>query len=227
MDDLYSRSEIILGKNAINLIKNSIVMIFGVGGVGSYTVESLARMGVGAITVVDGDRFSPSNLNRQLYATTDTVGSYKGEVARERILSINPDCNVKVFNEFYNAQSESHFDFSGYDYIVDATDSPDDKVRLIVNAQKSNVRIISCMGAGNKLDPTKFRVGDIYSTSVCPLARLMRSKLKDAGISSLKTVYSTETPIKPEDGTTVGSVSFVPSVAGLILAGEVIKDLIN
>lgn len=227
MDDIFSRSEILLGKDKINILKKSHVAVFGIGGVGSYAVEALVRSGVGKLDLIDGDRYSASNLNRQLYATLDTIGEYKGEVAKESIKSINPDCIVKVFNYFYSEETQTDFDLSCYDYIIDAIDSVNDKVRLIVNSKKSGAPIISSMGAANKLDGTKFKVADIYETSVCPLARIMRSRLKTEGIESLKTVYSFEQPVKPEDESLLGSVSFVPSVAGLIIAGEVIKDLIK
>lgn len=227
MDDLFLRSEILLGKIAKKRLENSTVIVFGIGGVGSYAVEALARMGIGEIHLADGDCYSASNMNRQLYATTESIGNNKAEEAAKRINIINPDCKVKAFNINYSAETKDAFKLESYDYIVDAIDSVEDKVLLICNAKSAKTRIISSMGAGNKLDPTRFKVGDIYETSVCPLARVMRSKLKDAGIKELKTVYSTETPIKNTDESVVGSVSFVPSVAGLIIAGEVVKDIIG
>jgi tRNA A37 threonylcarbamoyladenosine dehydratase len=245
----FSRTQLLLGKDGMQALKNAHVAVFGIGGVGGYTVEALARSGIGALDLIDDDRICLTNINRQLLATRKTVGKYKAEVAQERIAEINPHCQVTVFKTFYMPETQDMFDFTQYDYVVDAIDTVTGKISLIENAKKCNVPVISCMGAGNKLDPTAFEVADIYKTSVCPLARVMRRELKKRGIDSLKVVYSKEEPTRPEDdeemscrshcicppGTvrkcTVrrdipGSVSFVPSVAGLILAGEVIKDII-
>ncbi|MBR3144683.1 MAG: tRNA threonylcarbamoyladenosine dehydratase [Clostridia bacterium] len=228
MDDMFTRSRMLLGDEAINKLKTKSVIIFGVGGVGSFVAEGVARMGVGAITLVDGDSYALSNLNRQLYANNNTIGENKAVAAKRAISLVNPDCNVTAVSKNYNSETEKDFDFSQYDYVVDAIDTVTDKVKLIIAAKNSGTPVISSMGAGNKLDPTAFRVGDIYETKVCPLARIMRKLLKEKGIDSLKTVYSTEPPIiREENGRTPGSVSFVPSVAGLIIAGEVVKDLIK
>ncbi len=230
----FSRTEWLLGKNGVDKLKQSHIAVFGLGGVGSYTVEALCRSGVGKFTLVDNDTVSLTNLNRQLIATQDTVGQYKTEVSKARILSINPCAEVILKTEFYTP--ESAFDFSGIDYIVDAIDTVSAKLHLIEMAHTLNIPIISSMGTGNKLDPTRLEVADIQKTSVCPLARVMRRELKQRGIQHLKVVYSKEEPLTPqydetaeEKGTTgrkaPGSIAFVPSVAGLILAGEVIKDL--
>ncbi|OQB14787.1 MAG: tRNA threonylcarbamoyladenosine dehydratase [Firmicutes bacterium ADurb.Bin193] len=246
MQDIFERTSLLLGEDSIKILKSSRVAVFGTGGVGSFAVEALARCGIGSFGLVDGDIVCPSNINRQLIATTKTVGMPKVEVMKKRILEINPDVKVNAFQLFYNKDTESEFDFSEYDYIVDAIDTVSSKILIIVNAKKTGVPVISSMGAGNKLDPTAFTVSDIYKTSVCPLARVMRKELKARGIDSLKAVYSKEPPLKPlsqAEGQKFntekelntgfgavkrqipGSVSFVPSVAGLILASEVIKDL--
>lgn len=246
----FSRSELLLGAAGIEKLKNSFVAVFGVGGVGSFTVEALARSGVGNIAIFDDDKICITNINRQLIATRKTIGMYKVEVMKDRILEINPKANVEIHQSFYGPKNAHEFDLSKYDYIVDAIDTVSSKLTLIEKAKEANVKIISCMGAGNKLDPTKFEVTDIYKTSMCPLARTMRSELRKRGIDSLKVVYSKEPALKPieneedncknkcvcppgtERDCTVrkqipGSVPFVPSVAGLIVAGEVIKDIIN
>lgn len=236
MDKLFSRTELLLGNEAMRKLANSRVAVFGIGGVGGYTVEALVRSGIGAIDIIDNDTVCESNINRQIYATLDAVGRYKTEVASERIASINPNVKVNAFNVFYMPETSNLFDFNDYDYLVDAIDTVTGKIELVMNAQKCGTPIISSMGAGNKLDPTAFEVADIYKTSVCPLARVMRSELKKRGVKKLKVVYSKEKPIAPnnseqEDKTnrrqTPGSTAFVPSVAGLIMAGEVIKDLIK
>ncbi|MBP3448094.1 MAG: tRNA threonylcarbamoyladenosine dehydratase [Clostridia bacterium] len=230
----FSRTELLLGTDGVEALKNAHVAIFGLGGVGSYTVEALCRSGVGTFTLVDNDTLSLTNLNRQLIATQDTIGKYKTEVMKERILSINPDAKIFLKTEFY--LPETQFDFSGIDYIVDAIDTVTAKLHLVETANKLNLPIISSMGTGNKLDPTRLEVSDIFKTSVCPLARVMRQELKKRGIKALKVVYSKEEPRTPlyddtaeEKGTTgrkaPGSVAFVPPVAGLIIAGEVIKDI--
>ncbi len=224
MENQYTRTIAVLGETAIEKLKNSHVAVFGVGGVGSYTVEALARVGVGYIDLIDNDKFGITNLNRQLYATHKTIGQYKVDVARERILDINPDCQVTVYKMFYLPENADSIDLSQYDYIIDAIDTVAAKVEIIIRADRCGIKIISSMGTGNKLQPERFEVADIYKTSVCPLAKVMRTRLKKEGIKKLKVVYSKEEPIKNADNV-IGSVPFVPSVAGLIIAGEVIKDL--
>jgi len=220
------RTELVLGSEALEKLKNSRVAVFGIGGVGGYAVEALVRGGVGKLTLVDGDTIAESNINRQIIALHSTIGEYKAETAKKRALDINPGAKITAYNGFYSADVASDFDFAEFDYIVDAIDRVTDKLEIITRAKAAGVPVISCMGAGNKLDPTKFEVADIYKTSVCPLARVMRAELKKRGVESLKVVYSKEPPVKTEQRTP-GSVSFVPSVAGLIIAGEVIKDLIK
>ena len=223
-----------LGKDGMEALKNARVAVFGIGGVGGYTVEALVRSGVGAIDIIDNDKVALTNINRQIYATHKTVGRYKVEVAAERIAEINPGCKVTAHKTFYMPETQSEFDFTKYDYIVDAIDTVTGKITIIENAQKCGTPVISCMGAGNKLDPTAFEVADIYKTSVCPLAKVMRRELKKRGISKLKVVYSKEEPSasvwesEEESKKRIpASNAFVPSVAGLIIAGEVIKDLIS
>ena len=247
MLDRFSRTQLVFGKEAMDRLKGSRVAVFGVGGVGGYTVEALARSGVGAIDIIDNDKVCLTNINRQIIATGKTVGKYKVDVAKERIEEINPDCKVTAFKTFYMPETADRFDFTQYDYVVDAIDTVTGKIALIENAKKAGTSIISSMGAGNKVDPTAFEVADIYKTSVCPLARVMRYELKRRGIKKLKVVYSKEKPIPPiadedpngENGClskadkvagkkqVPGSTAFVPSVAGLIIAGEVIKDIIG
>ena len=238
MDEIFSRTELLLGSAAMQRLYSARVAVFGIGGVGGYTVEALARSGVGAIDLIDNDKVSLSNINRQIIATHKTVGRYKVDVAAERIAEINPDCKVVAHKLFYMPDTAGALDFSEYDYIVDAIDTVTGKLAIIENAARCNVPVISAMGAGNKLDPTAFEVADIYDTSVCPLAKVMRRELKKRGIQSLKVVYSKEEPVKPrcssdmaiggEDGSKPipASIAFVPSVVGLIIAGEVVKDLI-
>ncbi len=244
----FSRTELLFGKEAMEKLKNSRVAVFGIGGVGGYTVEALVRSGLGTVDIIDDDKVCLTNINRQIYATRKTIGKYKVDVAEERILEINPDAKVNKFKTFYMPDTADMFDFSDYDYVVDAIDTVKGKIELAVNAQKTSTPIISSMGAGNKLDPTGFEVTDIYKTSVCPLARVMRYELKKRNIPHLKVVYSKEKPINPIDDMTIsckencicppgtarkctnrrqvpGSTAFVPSVVGLIIAGEVIKDL--
>ena len=239
MAEIFSRTELIFGGDAMDKLKNARVAVFGVGGVGGYTVEALARSGVGAIDIIDDDKVCPSNINRQIIATAKTVGQYKVDAAKQRILDINPDCRVTAYRMFYMPDTAEQFDFTEYDYIVDAVDTVTAKIALVQNATAAGTPIISSMGAGNKLDATAFEVTDIYKTSVCPLAKVMRYELKRRGIKKLKVVYSKEKPITPavssEDRTLCengskrrqipGSNAFVPSVAGLIIAGEVIKDI--
>ena len=247
MLDRFSRTQLVFGKEAMDRLKGSRVAVFGVGGVGGYTVEALARSGVGAIDIIDNDKVCLTNINRQIIATGKTVGKYKVDVAKERIEEINPDCKVTAFRTFYMPETADQFDFTKYDYVVDAIDTVTGKIALIENAKKAGTPIISSMGAGNKVDPTAFEVADIYKTSVCPLARVMRYELKRRGIKKLKVVYSKEKPIPPVDDEdpngengclskadkvagkrqVPGSTAFVPSVAGLIIAGEVIKDIIG
>ena len=234
MLDQFSRTELLLGTENIEKIKHAKIAIFGIGGVGSFVLEGLVRAGVENFILIDNDEVSITNINRQLIATHESIGKPKVEVARKRILQINPNANIKVYKEFFYANSE--IDLSEVTYIVDAIDSIQSKIDLILLADKLNIPIISSMGAGNKLDPTKFEVSDIYKTSVCPLAKIIRKDLRKLVIKKLKVVYSKEEPIKPifneeiykeEKKMVPGSVSFVPSVAGLIIAGEVIKDIIN
>ena len=248
MEDFYSRTALILGDDAIAGLKASRVAVFGVGGVGGYAVEALARSGVGAIDLIDSDLVTLSNINRQIIATRSTVGRAKVEVARERILDINPECKVTAHQLFFSPENSDSFDFSEYDYIIDAIDSLKSKIELIVKAKEMNIPIISSMGAGNKVDPSAFEVADIYQTSICPLAKVMRRECRKRGIESLKVVYSKEPPMRPLEDMSIscrqhcicppgtvrkcterrdipGSTAFVPSVVGLIIAGEVINDL--
>ena len=232
--EAFSRTELLLGSDALSTLERSRVIIFGVGGVGGYTLEALVRSGIGSITAVDSDAVSVSNINRQIIATRKSVGKLKVEAARERALEINPDIDFTALPIFYTEENEDDIDLSKYDYVVDAIDTVSSKIRLIEKATLAGVPIISSMGAGNKLDPTAFKVADIYKTSVCPLARVMRTELKKRGIKKLKCVYSEEMPIKVtvknEDGTpstrhAPASIATVPSVVGLIIASEIIKDL--
>lgn len=234
MDDIYARTRLLLGDEGLSRLAAARVAVFGVGGVGGYAVEALARSGVGAIDLIDSDDVDITNLNRQIIATVDTVGRPKVEVAAERVRAINPMCTVRTFRCFFLPETASQFDFADYDYVVDAVDTISAKIALVQAAVAAGTPIVSSMGAGNKLDPTAFRVADIYETSVDPLARVMRRELRRRGISSLKVVYSTEPPRTPiSDGERVkddtrpapGSVAFVPSVAGLIIGGEVVRDL--
>lgn len=224
MENQFSRTELVIGKEKMEILKKSKVAVFGIGGVGSYVVEGLARIGIGNFILIDKDEVSISNINRQIIATHSTVGKAKVDVAKERILEINPDANVVTYQEFFMPETKGILNDS-IDYIVDAIDTVTSKIELIVRANKLNIPIISSMGTGNKLDPTKFEITDIYKTSVCPLAKVMRKELKLKGIKKLKVLYSTEESIKTNE--VIGSVSYVPSVAGLIIAGEVIKDLIK
>lgn len=232
----FSRTELLIGNEGIEKLKKSKVAVFGIGGVGGYTVEALARSGIGAIDIIDNDKVCLTNINRQIYATQKTIGKYKVEVAKDRILEINPDAIVNTYQMFYTPQNANELDFSNYDYIVDAIDTVVGKLALIEKAKEYNIPIICAMGAGNKMDPTKFEVTDISKTSVCPLARVIRTELKKRKISNVKVVYSKEKPLKlhnliyKEDTkkTSVpGSNAFVPPVVGLIIASEVIKNLIG
>lgn len=232
MKEYFLRTEILLGEEAMEKLENAHVIIFGVGGVGGYVAEALARSGVGAIDIVDNDTVSVTNINRQIVATTKTIGLSKVQVMKERILEINPDCKVEAHECFYLPETKTQFDFSKYSYVVDAVDTVTAKIALVMESKEKNVPVISSMGAGNKLDPTAFEVSDIYKTSVCPLAKVMRNELKKRGVKKLKVVYSKELPIKPKETDEVtnkrmtpGSTAFVPSVVGLIIASEVVKDL--
>lgn len=236
MSERFSRTAMLLGEEALKKLQGSHIAVFGIGGVGSYTAEALVRGGVGKITVVDSDIVSESNINRQLFATCATVGESKVEVAAKRLCEINPNVEVIKRNEFFLPENAANFDFSQYDYVVDAVDTVKAKLALVECCESAGVPIICAMGAGNKLDPTAFTVADIYKTTVCPLARVMREQLKKRGIKKLKVVYSKEKPLVPHtsaeeipDGckrhSLPGSVSFVPPVVGMIMAGEVIKDI--
>lgn len=235
MDNKFIRTQMLLGSDAMNKLKNSHVAVFGIGGVGGYTVEALVRSGIGSIDIIDSDTVDESNINRQIYATVSTIGQYKTDVAKKRILDINPDINVTAHRIFYTPETEHLFDFSKYDYIADAIDTVTGKIALAVNAEKAGTPIISSMGAGNKLCPEMFEVADIYQTSICPLARVMRHELKKRNIKSLKVVYSKETARTPLqiDGAAANSggkpvpasSAFVPSVVGLIMASQIIKDI--
>ena len=230
MQEQLSRTEMLIGSDGLEKLKNARVAVFGIGGVGGYVVEALARSGVGAFDLIDSDTVALSNLNRQIIATRDTMGKYKTEVMRERIHSICPDTEVNVHNCFYLPDTRDQFDFSQYDYVVDAVDTVTAKIDLIMSAKEAGVPIISSMGAGNKMNPAMFEVADIYKTSVCPLAKVMRKELKKRGVDHLKVVYSKEEAIKRETDErkpVPGSIAFVPSVAGLIIASEVVKDLIG
>ena len=246
----FSRTELLIGKDALQKLQQSKVAVFGIGGVGSFAVEGLVRSGVGHFVLIDDDCICLTNLNRQLHATHQTIGKPKVEAMRDRVLDINPQAKVTILQKFYMPDSADEFIFDDYDYIVDAIDTVTAKIDLILRAQAKNIPVISCMGAGNKLDPTQFEVADIFNTSVCPLAKVMRKELRARGVTALKVVYSQEMPITPQETEETscslscicppdttrkctirrqipGSMSFVPSVAGLIIAGEVIKDLLK
>lgn len=225
MLNAFSRSEILLKQEGIKKLAESRVAVFGVGGVGGYAAEALARAGVGAIDLIDNDTVNVTNLNRQIIALVSTIGRYKTEVMKERIADINPDCTVTVHNLFFDNSSAHMLDFTQFNYVIDAIDTVSGKLALIELAKKCGVPVISCMGAGNKLNPADFKVADISETSVCPLAKVMRRELKKRDICGVKAVYSEELP--KASGEVIGSVSFVPSVSGLIAAGEVIKDLVG
>lgn len=234
MIDQFSRTRLLIEDEGVNKLKKARVAVFGVGGVGGYVCEALVRSGVGAFDLIDNDVVSETNINRQIIALHSTVGKYKTEVMKERMLDINPEVQVRVHNCFFLPENATSFPFEEYDYIVDAVDTVAAKIQLVMMAKEKNIPIISSMGAGNKLDPSAFKVSDIYKTSVCPLAKVMRHELKKRGVKKLKVVYSEELPLKPgvsEEETNKravpGSVAFVPSVAGLIIAGEVVKDLIK
>ncbi len=238
-EDELSRTRLLLGAEAVERLARARVDVFGLGGVGGYVVEALARSGIGALDLIDNDRISPSNMNRQILATRSTVGVAKTMAAAERVREIAPDCVVRTYDLFFLPETAGEFDFTQFDYVVDAVDTVTAKLQLAESARAAGVPIISAMGTGNKLDPTAFRVADISKTTVCPLARIMRKELRKRGINHLKVVYSTETPVRAETEEAPdlsehpgrrdipGSVAFVPGAAGLILAGEVIRDLIG
>ncbi len=229
----FIRSEMLFTKEGFQKLKDKRIAIFGIGGVGGYVVEALARSGIQNFDLIDNDVVSESNINRQIIATNFTIGKDKVEVAKERILSINEKCIVNTYKTFFLPENSSQFDFTKYDYVVDCIDTVSGKIEIVVKANNEGCRVISCMGTGNKMDPTRFEVSDIYKTSVCPLAKVMRKELKNRNIKKLKVVYSKEEPMKVinvgEDGRRAipGSNAFTPSVAGLIIAGEVIKDLLR
>lgn len=241
MEQQFSRTQILLGQEGMDALSNARVAVFGIGGVGGHVVEALVRSGIGEIDLIDSDEVCLSNLNRQIIATRKTIGQYKVDAMKERIMEINPECKVTVHRCFYLPENKEEFDFSKYSYVVDAVDTVTAKIGLVMQAQEAGVPIISSMGAGNKMNPAEFEVSDIYKTSVCPLAKVMRRELKKRGIRRLKVVYSKEQPILREESTSEeslsaqegavrkraipGSNAFVPSVAGLIIASEVIKDL--
>lgn len=234
MTNQFSRTELLIGAEVLKTLARSRVAVFGVGGVGGYVTEALARSGVGALDLIDNDTVAPTNLNRQIIATHDTIGLYKVDVAKARVYSINPDCRVTTYKTFYLPETENAFNFADYDYIVDAIDTVAGKIALAVNAKAAGTPIISSMGTGNKLDPTAFRVADLYDTKVCPLCKVMRRECRRRGVSELKVVYSEEEPLTPAESDeatgkrrTPGSTAFTPGVAGLIIAGEVVKDLIG
>ena len=246
----FSRTELLIGKEGIEKLKKSKVAIFGIGGVGSFVVEGLVRAGVENFVLIDDDKICLTNLNRQIIATRKTIGKYKADVAKERILEINPNANVEVYKEFYMPDSKTNIINKELSYVVDCVDTVTAKIGIIMQAKKENIPVISSMGTGNKLDPTKFEITDIYKTNICPLAKVMRKELRKRNIDSLKVIYSEEEPIKPDDTSSSscktncicppgtkrkctirnqvpGSISFVPSVAGLMIAGEIVKDIIE
>ena len=235
MADRFSRLELLIGGDALERLKEARVAVFGVGGVGGYAVEALARSGIGALDLIDNDTVSESNINRQIIATDETLGQFKVDVAEKRIRSINPDCVVRTYKTFFLPETADEFDFSAYDHVVDAIDTVSGKLEIVARAAFAGTPVISSMGAGNKLDPTAFEIADIAKTSVDPLARVMRRELRKRGIEHLKVVYSKEKAISPTGATgeesskrsIPGSAAFVPSVVGLIIAGEVIKDIIR
>ena len=248
MQNQFSRTQLLYGKEVMDYFASCRIAVFGIGGVGGYAVEAFARSGIGALDLIDDDRVCLTNINRQIIATGKTVGKYKVDVAKERVCEINPNCRVRTYKTFYLPDTQDQFDFCEYDYIVDAIDTVTGKLAIIENAKKAGVPVISSMGAGNKVNPAAFEVADIYETSICPLAKVMRRECKKRGIGSLKVVYSKEKPVRPSEDISIiskeqcscppgtarkgaerrsipGSAAFVPSVAGLIIAGEVINDL--
>lgn len=235
MVNQFSRTELLLGKEAVETLNKAHIAVFGVGGVGGYVIEALVRSGIQHIDIIDNDTVSLTNINRQIIALHSTIGKSKTQVMKERILDINPQAQVNAFDCFYLPETKNLFDFSKYDYVVDAIDTVTGKIQLITQAKEAGTPIISCMGAGNKLDPTKFQIADISKTTVCPLARVMRQECKKRGLKDVKVLFSTEKPVEQKitedcelkgNGPAPGSCAFVPSVAGLIIAGEVIRDLV-
>lgn len=222
---ILDRTIALIGENSIKQLVKSKIAVFGIGGVGGYAVEALVRAGVGEIDLIDNDTINPSNLNRQIVALHSTIGHFKVDIMHERALDINPDIKINTYKTFFDKNSINQFDFTKYDYVIDAIDSVKSKLLLIETCKNLNIPIISSMGTGNKLDPTKFQIADISKTSICPLARVIRTELKKRGIKNLKVLYSTESPVKTGQRTP-SSISFVPSVAGLIIAGAVIKDIV-
>ena len=250
MLDQFSRTQLLVGAEGMRKLRASRVAVFGLGGVGGYVCEALVRSGVGAFDLIDDDRICLTNLNRQIIATRKTIGRYKVDVMRERMLEIYPETDIRVYPCFFLPENAGTFPFAEYDYVVDAVDTVSAKIELILRAQAEGIPVISCMGAGNKLDASRFRVADIYQTKICPLARVMRRELRKRGVTALKVVYSEEPPLRPEEDLSIscrthcvcppgtkrkctqrrdipGSVAFVPSVAGLLLAGEVVRDLLS
>jgi tRNA A37 threonylcarbamoyladenosine dehydratase len=231
----FSRTELLVGKEAMEILNNAHIAVFGIGGVGGYTVEALVRSGIQHIDIIDNDKVCLTNLNRQIIASHSTIGKYKVDVMKDRILDINPAAEVQAYKCFYLPETKNLFDFTKYDYVVDAVDTVTAKINLIMQAKEAGTKIICCMGAGNKMDPTQFRIADISETSVCPLARVMRNECKKRNLKDVKVLFSTEKPLTPLEGmetdcpperrSVPGSNAFVPSVAGLIIAGEIIKDL--
>ena len=250
MLDQFARTQLLIGKDGIDRLKSSRVAVFGIGGVGGYACEALVRSGVGAFDLIDDDKVCLTNLNRQIIATRKTVGRYKADVMRDRMLEINPAATIRIHKCFVLPENAANFPFDEYDYVIDAVDTVTAKIELVLKSQQHHVPIISCMGAGNKLDGSQFRVADIYQTRMCPLAKVMRRELKKRGIKKLKVVYSEEKPTRPLEDMSIscrthcicppdtkhkcterrdipGSVAFVPSIAGLLIAGEVVKDLVD
>lgn len=227
METRFIRTETLIGKDSVEKLSKCRIAVFGLGGVGSYVLEALARTGIQNFDLIDNDIVNISNINRQIIALSSTIGKPKVEVAKERILDINPNINVKTYKTFFSPETSKEFDFKNYDYIIDAIDSVTGKIELIIKSNDSKTPIISCMGTGNKIKPELFEITDIYKTSVCPLAKVMRTELKKRGVKKLKVLYSKEVPIKQAGQRIPSSISFVPAVAGLLIAGEVIKDIIN
>ena len=246
----FSRTELLIGHEGLEKLKNARVAVFGIGGVGGYTVEALARCGIGALDLIDDDKICITNINRQIHATRSTVGKYKVDVAKERILDINPDCKVTVYKTFFTPETSNQFNFSEFDYVIDAIDTVIGKIELVMKCNETKTPIISSMGAGNKMHPELLEIADIFKTSVCPLAKVMRQELKKRKIKKLKVVYSKEVPLKPIDDIEIsckkhcvcppgtvrkctvrrqipGSNAFVPSAAGLIIAGEVVRNILK
>ncbi|OON93770.1 MAG: tRNA cyclic N6-threonylcarbamoyladenosine(37) synthase TcdA [Candidatus Epulonipiscioides saccharophilum] len=235
MNDIFSRTQMLIGEDGLNLLKQKTVAVFGIGGVGSYSVEALARSGIGKLILIDNDEIAPSNINRQIHANIKTVGQPKVEAMKNRILDINPELQVLIHQKLYNTNTSAELLLDSYDYVIDAIDMVSAKIDLIERCTSRNINIISAMGAGNKLDPSQLKITDIFKTSVCPLAKVMRHELRKRGVKKLDVVYSTELPIKPLESSngetkgrqTPGSIAFVPAVSGLMIASVVIRNLLN